>query len=65
MQVSAAMRRKVFERAKWRCERCGAHYPLELHHINGQVIAVLCVECHTKIDQAENARRRIGWRTER
>jgi 5-methylcytosine-specific restriction endonuclease McrA len=66
---SAAVRRKAFMRAKFRCERCGARYPLELHHVGGHLdrslfnAQVLCVECHTKIHQAENARRRMGWRT--
>ena len=68
-EFSVAVRRKAFERAGYRCERCGARYPLELHHIGGHVdrslfnAQVLCIPCHTKIHQVENARRRMGWRT--
>lgn len=63
-EFTAAVRRKAFERAGFRCERCGTRYPLELYQVNGNAPAqVLCVECHTKIHQAENARRHMGWRT--
>lgn len=68
-EFSAAVRQQAFTRARFRCERCGVHYPLELHHIGGHLdyslfnAQVLCVLCHTKIHQAENARGRMGWRT--
>jgi len=68
-EFSAAVRRKAFVRAGWRCERCGRRYPLELHHVGGHLdqslfnAQVLCVPCHTKLHQAENARRHMGWRT--
>jgi 5-methylcytosine-specific restriction endonuclease McrA len=68
-EFSAVVREKAFRRAQYRCQRCGARYPLELHHVGGHGdvslfnALVLCVECHTKIHQVENARGRMGWRT--
>lgn len=68
-EFGVAVRIKAFRRAGFCCERCGTRYPLELYHIGGHVdrslfnAQVLCVACHTKIHQSENARRRMGWRT--
>jgi hypothetical protein len=68
-EFTDAVRRKALERAGWRCEKCDARYPLELHHVGHAAdrslfnALVLCVECHTKIHQIENARNRMGWRT--
>ena len=68
-EFSPAVRREALKRAQFRCERCGTKYPLELHHV-GHILdrslfncLVLCVECHTAMHQAENARGRMGWRT--
>lgn len=68
-EFSAAVRRKAFDRAGWRCERCDMRWPLELHHVGHAAdrslfnAQVLCVPCHTKIHAAEKARNRLGWRT--
>lgn len=51
------MRLKVFERAGWKCERCGRCLPLQAHHKvyrskqrrdSTDALEALCLDCHNR-----------------
>jgi 5-methylcytosine-specific restriction endonuclease McrA len=53
-----ALHRLVLERDGWRCQSCGSHVGLEVHHITPRSklghdaeenLITLCLECHWQI----------------
>ncbi|MCY4156225.1 MAG: HNH endonuclease signature motif containing protein [Gammaproteobacteria bacterium] len=56
------MRRRVFDRARWRCEACGERGRLECDHIDRgggdemENLQALCRSCHIEKTANENRR---------
>ena len=73
--------KEALERAGYRCERCGAGKPLEVHHLTYERLGeerpedllVVCPDCHEREDTARTQRtatahwwaRVDGWATKR
>jgi 5-methylcytosine-specific restriction endonuclease McrA len=72
-QATAAykeLRKGALERARHRCERCGAAAALQLHHLHYDSlgheglddVVILCDSCHSSETHRLEARRRARWR---
>lgn len=50
-----AQRDAVYERARYRCERCGdAEGPFALHHSNPGNLTFLCEPCHRDVEVGQS-----------
>jgi 5-methylcytosine-specific restriction endonuclease McrA len=55
------LRKKMLERDGWRCQHCGSHFQLEVHHLvrrsqlgsdSEENLITLCRSCHQRIHKS-------------